>query len=390
MPRFPRFAQKVSHIKGAVFEKYRQSMQAYGDGLVRLHIGDTYLPPAYPVPIDSGFLSGQADYSRYCDTFGIPALRQALAEKVNEDNALIAGPENILVTAGATNALSSALHALLNPGDEILVFTPCWPIFPGIIQSVPARMVEVSLYTKLLENPEMDIYGYLNRFFTGKTVAIYLNSPNNPSGKVLNREQLKMIAQFARDRRLWVITDEAYDGLLFDKRTQVSIGAMDEIRLQTVSVFTFSKIFMFAGLRLGYAVAERKIIEAMNKIMVHQLYSPATVTQQMMVEPVKSRKAWMGDVRDKYQNLRDLFLSHLSLPVPPPEATYFLFFSLAPYLGGRNYDDVIKRCFAEGVSVAPGIDFGRDYERWVRLCFTGETPEKLVEGASKLKKILTE
>lgn len=388
MPRYPEYSQKLNRIPGAAFEKYRKHMQAYGPDLVRLHIGDSYLHPVYPVPIDKSFMAAHDDFNRYCDTFGIEPLRRVLSQKLNEDNRFSVNKDNILVTAGATNALSAAVHSIMNADEEILLLTPCWPIFPGIVRSAMARIIEVPLYLLLYDNPDLDIGQHLEGYITPKTVAIYLNSPNNPSGKVLNRKQLKQVADFASVNNLWILSDEAYDGLLYDDLEHISIGALPEMFSRTISVYTFSKIFLFAGLRLGYATGTQEMIMNLNKILVHQLYSPATLTQQMMVKPIKSRHNWQAKIRNHYQDLRDRVHKVLGLSIPKPEAGYFIFLSIKDYLKGRDYDAVIESLLHNGVSVAPGIDFGSDYKHFIRLCFTGEPPERLQQGIDRLRQIL--
>ena len=145
---------------------------------------------------------------------------------------------------------------------------------------------------------------------------------------------------------------------------------------------------MFAGLRLGYAVGKEEAIINLNKILVHQNYSSTIFTQQMMIEPVRTRHQWMEKVRNHYQLLRDQFVNQSGLSLIKPEAAYFIFFSIEEYLNGREYDDVINACFDNGVSVAPGIDFGKDFKMFVRVCFTGEAPDQLAKGVKRLCKVL--
>jgi aspartate/methionine/tyrosine aminotransferase len=387
MPRYPEINPKLERIQGAVFEKYRHLMDTQADKLVRLHIGDTYLTPDYPLPINRDFLEKHTGYNRYCNTFGIDDLRTVLAEKLNTDNRLTVNPDNILITSGATNALSAAMQTILSREDSILVLTPCWPILPGIIASAEAEFIEVPVYMKLYENSDFSLQEQLNKHLKDNTCALYLNSPNNPSGKVLNREQLKEIAEFVRMNRLWLITDEAYEGLLFDGREHACIAGMGGVFDQTISVFTFSKIFMFAGLRLGYAVANPEMICNLNKTMVHQIYSPSTITQLMMIDPVITRHKWMTGVCHRYQDLRNVFHDHLNIPYNNPEATYFIFFDVSAFLNNISYEQLILRIFNEGVSVAPGADFGRDYENYIRICFTGENPERLKNAIDRLNNI---
>lgn len=228
----------------------------------------------------------------------------------------------------------------------------------------------------------------MSRFVTPKTVMLYLNTPNNPSGKVLNQNQLQQIADFAKKHNLWVISDEAYDGLTFDGRPHISIATLPEMFERTLSVFTFSKAFMFAGLRLGYVVANSEAIKNLNKAMVHQLYSPSALAQHMMVEPVRTREQWLPAVRKQYQNLRDLVVGNLRVDFWKPEGAYFIFFPVSKYLRGRDFWQLIEACLDAGVSVAPGDSFGKDFSHYIRLCFTGESPARLAEGIERLNRIL--
>ncbi|MFQ5707536.1 MAG: pyridoxal phosphate-dependent aminotransferase [bacterium] len=387
MPKFPEFADRVTQITGSVFEKYRARMTAQGANLIKLHIGDTYLPPAYPLSVDSSLSEQHQDFNRYCNTFGIDALREALTEKLQTDNHLPVTHENILVTNGATNALSISVMSLVEPGEEVLTLTPAWPFFFGMVKVAGGTNIEVPIYVRLFGEPQLDIAEYLDRFVTPKTVALYLNTPNNPSGKVLNRDQLQQIAAFVRKHRLWLISDEAYDGLTFDCLPHISVASFPGLFEQTLSIFTFSKSFMFAGLRLGYAVGSAAATKNLNKIMVHQLYSPSTMAQYMMVEPVKTRQQWLPAVQKHYQELRDILVENLQVEFHKPEATYFAFFDADKYLQKRDYWQLIEACLDKGVSVAPGDSFGKDFSKYIRLCFTGEPTERLEQGIERLNRI---
>lgn len=388
MPRFPNFAHRVESITGSVFEKYRSKMVAQGENLIKLHIGDTYLPPDYDLPVDKNLLADHPDFNRYCNTFGFEPLRDALTVKLKEDNSLSVNRDQILITNGATNALSISMMALVQPGDEVLVLSPAWPFFFGMVQIAGSKIIEVPFYTRLFDEPELDIERYLAEFITSKTVAVYLNTPNNPSGKILSQPQLEQVARVVQKNNLWLVSDEAYDGLTFDGQTHVSIATLPGMFERTLSVFTFSKSFMFAGLRLGYVVASEDVVATLNKMMVHQLYSPSTLAQQMMVEPVKTRRQWLPSVRNHYQMLRDLAVDIIEIDLHTPDAGYFIFFPADKYLRGRNYWDVIEMCLENGVSIAPGDSFGKDFSHYIRLCFTGEPEERLCVGLARLNDIL--
>lgn len=389
MPKFPEFSKRLQTITGSVFERYRAKMAAQGENLIKLHIGDTQLGPPYSLPIASTFFAEHPDIHQYCNTFGIEALRAALVEKLREDNKLEVNLEHILITSGATNALSISTMSLLEPGEDVLMLTPAWPFFFGMVKLADANLIEAPFYTLLFDNPDLDIRSYLSRFITPKTVLLYLNTPNNPSGKVLSRRQLQQTADLARQHNLWVISDEAYDGLTFDNLPHISIASLPEMFERTLSVFTFSKAFMFAGLRLGYVAANPEVIKNLNKAMVHQIYSPSSLAQGMMVEPVRTRHQWLPAVRKHFQDLRDMLVQNLKIEFWKPQATYFTFFPVNKYLDGRDYWQLIGACLDAGVAVAPGDSFGKDFVEYIRLCFTGESPARLTTGIERLNRILS-
>jgi aspartate/methionine/tyrosine aminotransferase len=390
MPRFPGFAERSQRITGSVYEKYRARMAAAGEQLVGLHIGDAYAQPPYHLPFDASFARAHAGFHRYCDTFGVSSLRDELVSKLRDDNALAASREHVLVTAGATNALSATVQALVDAGDDVMVLSPYWPFFRGMVRATGGNVVEVPLYTTLYGHPSTDASALLESRLTPKTVALYLNSPNNPSGKVLSRSQLEAVASFAKRHDLWLISDEAYDGMAFDGREHVSPGSFDGMFERTVSVFTFSKVYMFAGLRLGYAVAGEAVIRAVNKAMVHQLYSPSTAAQQMMVEPVRTRAIWSGRFVAECAAIRDRVASVLRVEAPLPEGAYYFFFPIDEYLRGRTFSGVIDALLDAGVSVAPGEDFGADFASWIRICFAGEATPRVLLGVERLNRVLAD
>lgn len=389
MPKFPNFADRIKSLSGSIFEKYHSRMKKMGEKLVRLHIGDSYLSPTYRLPVDDLFLRENPGFNRYCNTFGILELRNVLVEKLKTDNNFSNITEDeILITNGATNALNISVQTIVNPGEDVLVLTPCWPFFFGMVRMAGGNIIEAPFYTMLYQEPDLNLRDYLDDFLTENTVAVYFNTPNNPSGKVVDKNQQEQIAQWVQKNDLWLISDEAYDGMTYDNNSHVSIGSFPGMFERTISIFTFSKVFMFAGLRLGYVVSSKKNTTNLNKVAVHQLYSPSTLAQQMMVNPVKTRCDWKDEFVRHSQTLRDLCIEKLNISVQIPEAGYYLFFSIEVFIKEKTYWEMMDTLIENGVSVAPGKEFGSDYADYIRLCFTGEPPDRLKIGIERLNTIL--
>lgn len=363
-------------------------MKAQGSNLVSLHIGDADALPPYSIPVDRDFQREHSGFHRYCDTFGIAELRCALAEKLQTDNGLDVTEDHILITAGATNALNVAVQSIVDPGDDVLLLSPYWPFFRGMVGVAGGRTIEAPLYTTLYETPDADVRAILEEHRSERTIAVYLNSPNNPSGKVLSRCQLEVVADFVQKHNLWLISDEAYDGMTYDGHEHISPASLPGMLDRTISIFTFSKVYMFSGLRIGYAVCAKPVVRTMNKIMVHQIYSPSTIAQQMMVEPVRNRRDWSDDFVRECARVRDMCASTLDIPAAVPDGAYYFFFDIRERLRGRDYQSVINACFDAGVSVAPGADFGADFGTWIRICFAGEPADRVMTAVERLNAVL--
>jgi N-succinyldiaminopimelate aminotransferase len=388
MPRYPKLSARSRLVGGSVFEKYRARLAAASSSPVKLHIGDRHGDLPYDVPIDKRWANTQPGIFQYCNTYGIKALREVVSAKLRDENQLDADGARLMITSGASNALSNACSALLDPGDELILLTPAWPFFAGLVRLAGGVVVELPIYSALYEQPNLDLDAALESMLSDRSVALYVNTPNNPSGKTLSREQLETIAAFARRHNLWVISDEAYDGLSFDDREHISIASLPEMEDRCLSAFTFSKAYAFAGIRLGYLVSSPEVVAACNRLMIHQLYGPNSLGQAMLVEPMRTRAEWLPAMRAQYQDLRDAFIEALGVDVPIPEGSYFVFFDTKPHAHGRDFDEIIGECIDAAVTVAPGGDFGSGFESYLRLCFTGDETPRVLDGARRLRRIL--
>lgn len=388
MPRFPQFSERIQSLPNSVFERYQDTFRRLGRKLFPFHIGDTYLKPPYDLPVDPDFLELTPHFHQYGNTFGVAALLRVLAEKVKEDNGFPGvDSRSIMVTAGAVNALNVAVMAITDPGEEVLVLTPCWPFFMGIVTMAGCTVRQVPFYQSLMEGESFSVEELLEREVRENTVAIYVNTPNNPTGKVLSKEQMKAIAALAARHHLWVISDEAYESFVYDNRTHTPFAVATGLMDQTLSVYTFSKMFLVAGFRLGYLVARPEWLKMLNKAVVHEIYSAPVPLQYMMIQAVQSRKEWIGEVRQHYQELRDIVHQELRIPHALPEAGYYFFLSLRSYHHG-NFQGLFEKILESGVALAPGFDFGKDFADYVRLCFTNTEPERLRKGIDLLNQIL--
>ena len=387
MPRAGRYASRTETVRSSVFERFLPHIRAASTPPAKLHIGDSDRPPAAALPLDEDFRRAHPHWFQYPNTKGVRALREEIARYHGEHHGLETTPDQILVTCGGTQALSVITQAVVEPGDEVLVPTPGWPFFRGMVALAGGRVVELPTYTS--REALDDLEAHLERAVTPRTVALYVNSPNNPSGVVLDADARGIFARVARRHDLWLISDEAYDGMAFDGRSTPPMATTPGAPEATLGTFTFSKIHRFAGLRLGWLRGPADAIDVFDRVLVHQVYSAAAVSQAMMIDALRSRARWAPAVLADLQGRRDRFLAALGLDVPVPAGTYFCFFDASPWLGsGRNHEELVHELIDAGVTVALGGDFGSHYPSWIRACFAADTADRTEEAARRLRHVL--
>jgi arginine:pyruvate transaminase len=224
---------------------------------------------------------------------------------------------------------------------------------------------------------------------TERTAALYVTTPNNPDGKVLSRRHLEQLAAFARAHDLWVLSDEVYEDLAFDA-PHVSIAALDGMAERTVTVFSLSKSYALAGYRLGYAVAAEEPMRALRKIANHTVYNVPDVLQRAALAVVEdaASQAWLAGARATYRAARDLASSRVSAPHFLPDGATYLFVDLSRWTDAGAIWPLVEKLLDAGVSISPGEQFGRGFERHARLCFTAVQPDRLAEGLDRFARVL--
>jgi aminotransferase len=316
---------------------------------------DTPVPPIVLEGAEKAIRDGYNVYTRFD---GLPELRQAIADKLAHYNGIDADPKTeVIVSAGATGAFHCACAALLNPGDEVILFEPYYQYHISALMAVEAVPVVARM-----QAPE---WGYaltqLEQVVTSKTKAIIVNSPGNPSGKVFSRRELEALADFACRHDLFVITDEIYEYFLYDGRQHVSMAALPNMAERTVTIGGYSKTFSVTGWRIGYSVAARpwtQAIGAMNDL----LYVCAPAPLQMGV--AHGIKELPDDfyriLAREFQHKRDRFCSALAkagLTPSIPQGAYYVLADVSRLPGGTGKARAMCLLEKTGVAGVPGDAF---------------------------------
>jgi aspartate aminotransferase len=328
-----------------------KAREAAGERVMHLERGE----PDFDTPphvVEALAAAARAGETHYPDARGTLAFRETLVEKLGRENGIKCEPDDVVVTDGGTHGLFLAFQGLLSPGDEVLIFSPFWMALPKLVAFAHgASLRAVPAYLDL-QSGALTPDGFadlIRRSLGPSTRGIYVNTPNNPTGVVLERAHLEAIAKVAIERDLWVISDEAYEHLLFDGAKHVSIASLPGMGERTVSVYTFSKSYAMTGWRLGYVVSPKEMRPCMRR--------------DLLIAGLEGQSA---------------------IRVPKPRGAFYAFANVEAARAGRDVWALIEEWLAIGVAVLPGTAFGPGYEDWVRMSLATRRDD-VAEGARRLR-----
>jgi aspartate/methionine/tyrosine aminotransferase len=397
----PALSRTATAVRSSIFAELAPRIEAHaraGGDLVELHIGDTHVaPPDTARFAVAGERAGPFDAPlyRYGAIAGLETLKDALAARLlrlGHGPAEIDPRRHVLVACGATHAAFCVLRAVLDPGDEVIVTSPYWPLAVGVVRAAGAEPVEVRLTTRLYEEPALDVAALIDARVTPRTRAIYLITPNNPDGKVLTTRQLAAIARVAEERGLWVLSDEVYADYVYEG-VHASIARLEGMAERTLSVYSLSKSHALAGARVGFAIAPERVIEVARRIATHTVFNVPVASQRVALAALTSEDAWLEGTRRQYRAARDEALQAVAgtgARAFAPDGGSYLFVDFAPVLGGRPLRELLERAIDRGVLLAPGDGFGDGTATWARRCFTSVPPARLRLGLERLRGAITE
>lgn len=381
MPRHPQVSPSVAAIPGSVYSTLAHRLATYEGEVYPLHIGDTWMEPAVGCRMQDLTVEEYPGMHRYSSPQGLRTLLEAIAERMTTRTGLETEPDSVLVAAGATGALGAVAGAIVEPGAEVLILAPYWPLISGIVRSFHGTPVPVPFIGSVdsAEAALAAVTGSLSE----RTVALYLNTPNNPTGRTMPRSWLEALTDWARSNELWILADEVYEDYLYSGEHTYTRPLAPE---RTFSVHSFSKAFGMAGNRCGYVVGPPEVMDELRKVSTHTFYSTPTAAQLAALRALDGTgDRWAAEAREKYRALGAMAAK--SLRVPPPEGSTFLFLDVSSRLDERGLVGFLEDCVERGLFVAPGPSFG-PYPHHVRVCFTSAPPEIVERGIEVLARIL--
>lgn len=327
-------------------------------------------------------------YTHYTPNAGFYDLRKALAEKLTEVNKIPVKVEQVIVTAGGTQALFSAFYVLLNPGEELIVPDPGFLVYGSQVILAGGNPVYLPIREKNAFQMDPD---ELKSLITSKTRAILINSPSNPTGMVIKDDVLKEIAKIAIEYNLLVISDELYEDILFDGKEHISIASFPGMAERTISIFGFSKSYAMTGWRLAYLVCPEFLINEIIKVQQNTAVCPNSVTQRAALFGLQHKdetELELEKMREAYQERRDILVAGLNeiegFHCLVPEGAFYAFPNITKT--GKSSEELsmylLDHC---GIVTVPGDAFGQYGKGYLRFSFATSI-DMIKKGIEQIKK----
>jgi len=324
-------------------------------------------------------------YTRYTPNLGFPELRKVLADKLTNKNKISVTPEEVVVTSGGTEALFFSCYILINPGDEIIIPDPGFVVYESQVYFAGGKPIHLPLRGKNNFHPDLE---ELKNYITPKTKAILINSPSNPTGAAFTQEELLLIAKIAKEKDLFIISDELYEDIIYDGREHISIASLPGMKEQTISIFGFSKSYAMTGWRLAYLAAPADLVKEIAKLLQNTSVCANSIAQRAGLAAIQGPQDCVKEMFSAYSERRNVLTKGLNeikgLSCYAPEGTFYAFVNIKET--GMTSEELsmylLEKC---KVVTVPGTAFGTQGEGYIRLSFATSL-EDIKEGINRIKK----
>lgn len=389
-----KIAQRVSQITPSVtlaITAKAGQLKAEGKDIVSFGAGE----PDFNTPqniIAAAVRAMNEGKTKYTPVPGIPELRTAISEKLKTDNGLYYEPSQILVSTGAKQSLANALLALVDSGDEVLMAVPYWVSYPELVKladGVPV-LIQGDPANQYKLTPEL-----LEAAITPRSTILILNSPNNPTGTIYTREELRALAEVALAHDLIIISDEMYEKLIYDGGEHVSVASLSPaIYDRTITVNGVSKAYAMTGWRIGYLAGPAALVKPMTSIQSHMTSNACSIAQYASLEAIAGDQTFVGEMQKEFEARRDLLVELIGaipgLDLVRPQGAFYVMMDIRSLIGAshqgqpiRDALDFADRLLTEQlVAVVPGEGFG--LPGFVRLSYA-TSRENIEKGMARIR-----
>lgn len=378
-----RFSSKLDSITTSIFATMSKLAVEYNAVNLGQGFPDFDGPEWIKEEAYKSMLSGK---NQYAPMNGILSLRNAISKIYKDFYSLEVNPDkHILITAGATEALYSTISALINPGDEVILFEPYYDSYFADVVLAGGKPVYVTLKKP---NFEFD-FEELEKAVTKNTKLIILNNPHNPTGKVYSLKELEAIREITLKYNLYLISDEVYEFLTFDGIKHIPMATLPDMHNRTITISSTGKTFSMTGWKIGYVVASEEIIEAVKKVHQWATFAVNTPGQHAMAYAFSRLEEYLPEFRAMYQSKRDLIFKLLSeTPFKPhkPDGSYFLMVDIPDNIDDIKVAEILVKEF-KVATIPPSVFYNKSNEgkSMLRLCFA-KNDQTIIDGITNMGK----
>ncbi len=365
-----RVSERVQRFPESVIREMTRIAAAHG--AVNLSQGYPDFDPP-PEVVHAAKLALDNGYNQYSITWGARELRDAIARKAKEFNGIDADPErNVVVTCGSTEAMMAAMLSLINPGDEVVVFEPFYENYgpDAVMSGASPQYVRMEWPSWTLDDEA------LKAAFTPRTKAVIVNTPNNPTGKVFGKDELRLLADLCTDHDVVAVTDEIYEHIVYDGTRHVSLASVGDMADRTITINALSKTYSATGWRVGWAIAPRPLADAMRRVHDFLTVGAPHPLQIAAVAALDLPNAYYDELARTYRAKRDRFVRGLravELDCRAPAGAYYIMVDASRFPFSDDWAFAMYLVERLGVATVPGSSFYADPEdgrRYVRFMFS--------------------
>jgi len=367
-----------------VFSKAKE-LEAQGKEMIHLEIGE----PDFDTPqniVESAIDALRNHWTHYNPSAGLPALRQAIAEEINRTRGIKIGPENVVITPGGKPIIMFSMLALVNAGEEVIYPNPGYPIYESAVNFIGAKAVPIRMREENQFRLDVD---ELISLITPKTRMIIINSPQNPTGSVLTKEDLRAIADIALKNDIYILADEIYSQIMYEGIHE-SISSFPGMTERTIILEGFSKTYAMTGWRVGYGVMPKDLAIQVAKLETNFNSCTTTFAQVAGIEALKGDQSAVGRMVNKFRERRDIFCDGLNridgFRCHKPAGAFYLFPNISKF-GIKSAEMEYRLMQEAGIAALAGTSFGAFGEGFVRFSYASST-QNIKKALDKLAKFV--
>lgn len=393
MKQLSDLVSSIQESKTLAITSLVKKLKAEGKNVLSFSAGE----PDFPTP---GFIKEAAikainnNFTSYTPNEGYPDLIKTIIKKFKEDNNLEFNPENILVSSGAKHSLYNILQAVCNPGDEVIFQSPYWVSYPEMVKLAGAKSVVIDAG---VETGYKILPRDLDKAITEKTKVFLFNSPSNPTGAVYSKKEILALAEILKGKDIFILSDEIYEKILFDGEEHFSIGTIEFLKDNSITVNGVSKAYAMTGWRIGYAGGPKNIIKLARNLQSHSTSNAASISQAAAQAALSRHSEEINEMVKEFKKRRNYIVSELNkiegIKCSMPKGAFYVFYDVSSYYGkninGIDIKDSTSFCnyilSGQNVGLVPGIAFGND--NCVRMSYACSL-EQIEDGIRRLHKAL--